>query len=100
MTIQQRPDAPGKLDKFMTAEDIEHCPPGDNDWLVAFNDHSPHQTVIRLLDEAIAQSEPCFECEAELTPETIHFVTIEDEPEQVLCDQCSLLHDHPTTTEV
>ena len=59
MTIQQRPDAQGKLDAFMTAEDIEHCPPSDNDWLVAFNDHSQHSTVIGLLDEAIAASEPC-----------------------------------------
>ena len=37
MTIQNR-DAQGKLDAFMTAEDIEHCPPSDNDWLVAFNE--------------------------------------------------------------
>ena len=59
MTIQNRPDAQGKLDAFMTKEDIEHCPPSDNDWLVAFNDHSSHSTVIGLLDEAIAASEPC-----------------------------------------
>ena len=93
-TIQNRPEAKDKLDAFMTAEDIEHCPPGDTDWLAAFNDHSQHETVIGLLDEAIAQSEPCYECGAVLTPESIHFVTIADEPEQVLCDQCSLLHDH------
>ena len=83
MTIQQRPDAQAKLSKFMTAEDIEHCPPSDNDWLVAFNDHSQHETVIGLLDAAIAQSEPCFGCEEPLTPETMHFVTIADESEQV-----------------
>ena len=59
MTIQNRPDAQGKLDAFMTKEDIEHCPPSDNDWLVAFNDHSQHETVIGLLDDAIAASEPC-----------------------------------------
>lgn len=57
MTIQQRPDAQVKLKKFMTAEDIAHCPPGDTDWLAAFNDHSDHQTVIALLDEAIDKSE-------------------------------------------
>ena len=94
MSIQNRPDAQVKLDKFMTAEDIEHCPPGDNDWLVAFNDYSRHETVIALLDEAIAQSEPCQECEAALTPETFHLLTIGEEPEVILCDQCSLLHDH------
>jgi hypothetical protein len=50
---QNRPDAQVKLSKFMTAEDIAHCPPSDNDWLVAFNDHSLHGTVIGLLSEAI-----------------------------------------------
>ena len=91
MTIQQRPDAQAKLSQFMTAEDIEHCPPSDNDWLVAFNDHSLHETVIALLDEAIAASEPCEACSEPLTPESMHFVAVDDEPEQVLCDQCSLL---------
>ena len=93
-TIQNRPEAKDKLDAFMTAEDIEHCPPGDTDWLAAFNDHSSHSTVIGLLDEAIAASEPCEACREPLTPESIHFVTIADEPEQVLCDPCSLLHGH------
>ena len=54
----ERRDEQMKLSKFMTAEDIAHCPPSDNDWLVAFNDHSQHSTVIGLLDEAIAASEP------------------------------------------
>ena len=56
---QNRPDAQVKVSKVMTDEDIAHCPPSDNDWLVAFNDHSQHSTVIGLLDEAIAASEPC-----------------------------------------
>ena len=72
LTIQNRPDGKQKLKAFMTKEDIEHCPPGDTDWLAAFNDHSRHGTVIALLDEAIAASEPCQECEDQLTPESIH----------------------------
>lgn len=68
--IQKRYDGERKLKAFMTIEDIEHCPPSDNDWLVAFNDYSRHETVIGLLDDAIAQSEPCLECQAEL-PVTI-----------------------------
>ena len=92
LCIQRRPDAQGKLEAFMTAEDMKHCPPSATDWLCAFNDHSTHETVIGLLDEAIAQSEPCEECDTEL--EDYHLLTIEDEPERILCVSCSLLHDH------
>ena len=57
LCIQKRPDAQGKLEAFMTGEDMAHCPPSDTDWLCAFNDHSRHQTVIAFLFDAIAQSE-------------------------------------------
>ena len=52
--IQKRKDGKPKLDKFMLDAPFRHDI-SDNDWLVAFNDHSQHQTVINLLDEAIAQ---------------------------------------------
>ena len=94
LCIQSRPDAQGKLEAFMTAEDMAHCPPSATDWLCAFNDHSTHETVIGFLDEAIAQSEPCEECDTELEAEAYHLLTIEDEPERILCPSCSLMHDH------
>ena len=95
MTIQNRPDAQVKLDKFMTAEDIAHCPPSDNDWLVGFNDYSRHDEVLRVLDESITQSEPCEECSAELTIEDCHLVTIEENPEKILCGHCAMLAQYP-----
>ena len=59
----------------MTIEDIKHCPPTDNDWLLGFNDYSRHDEVIRVLDEAIAASEPCQECDTQLTAEQQRILT-------------------------
>ena len=89
--IQKRKDGKAKLDKFingtLTADDgITNA-----DWLVAFNDHSQHPTVINLLDEAIAQTEPCSDCQEPLSTETWHFLRI-DETDKVLCDVCSTFY--------
>ncbi|MXZ44671.1 MAG: hypothetical protein F4Z01_06840 [Gammaproteobacteria bacterium] len=93
--IESRYDGEKKLRAFMTLEDIEHCPPTNNDWLVGFNDYSRHDEVLSVLDEAIAQSEPCQECETELTAETFHLLTIDDNPEQILCGHCAMLAQYP-----
>ena len=95
MTIQKQPEAQGKLDKFMTAEDIEHFEAEDSDWLAAFNDYSAHAEVIGLLNEAIARSEgSCFQCCDLLKPERFHIVSMANGIEQVLCAQCSLRPEH------
>ena len=79
----------------MTLEDIEHCPPSDNDWLVGFNDYSRHDEVLRVLDTAIAASEPCAECDSPLTSDDVNIVAIEDQPEQVMCTHCAPLAQYP-----
>ena len=89
--IQKRYDGEKKLKAFMTLEDIEHCPPTDNDWLVGFNDYSRHDEVLRVLDNAIAQSEPCSDCSEPLTADTFHLLT-SNGTDKVLCEQCSLFY--------
>lgn len=93
--IEKRYDGYRKLRAFMTLEDIEHCPPSDNDWLVGFNDYSRHDEVLRVLDTAIAASEPCAECDSPLTSDDVNIVAIEDQPEQVMCTHCAPLAQYP-----
>lgn len=89
--IQKRYDGERKPKAFMTIEAIAHCEPSNNDWLVGFNDYSRHDEVSHVLDDAIAQSEPCQECEAPLTRETFHLLTIEG-TDKVLCENCSMFY--------
>lgn len=56
-----------------TIEDIAHCPPSNNDWLVGFNDYSRHDEVIAVLDTAIAASEPCQQCDTPLQTDDVNF---------------------------
>ena len=96
--IRQRKDGETKLNRFMTQADKDHCLV-DSDWIAAFNDNSQHKTVIRLLDEAIAASEPCEECEATLTADDCNLVTVEDNPEKILCGHCAMFAQYPEDDE-
>lgn len=86
--ISSRPDAKAKCLKFKIKPPKNEKWLVDEKWLVAFNDLSRHDEVISIIDEAIAQSEPCCECLAELTPQTWHSLRIND-TDKVLCNQCS-----------
>ena len=90
LTVQNRPDGKTKLEKFIPAKDIAQQPPSDTDWIVGFNDYSRHDEVLHVLDTAIAASEPCQECDAPLAADDVNLVTINNQPEQVLCGQCLL----------
>lgn len=79
----------------MTLEDIAHCPPSDNDWLVGFNDYSRDDEVLAVLDTAIALSEPCSGCDMPLYADDVNRITINNEPEQVMCGHCALLAQFP-----
>ena len=84
----------------LKVEDIEHCPPSNSDWLVAFDKYSLTSQRIKILSQAIAQSEPCSDCGTVFRTSIVSGQLVTDEviPLQidgiykVVCHNCRLFY--------
>ncbi len=84
----------------LKVEDIEHYPPSNSDWLAAFDKYSTLNQRIKILSQAIAQSEPCSDCGTVFGTSIVSGKLVTDEvipleidgTDKVLCHQCRLLY--------